>query len=131
MYRRLVVTFGLLLTTAILVTLASRTGTGASRRMFTDVATPEMAEARVYSEGGCWGDTDGDGDQDLLVLNVRDPIHLWENTGAGTFRDIAASALPARFVGPAMCAFVDLDNDGDLDLYITERRAPTGQESLG
>lgn len=90
--------------------------------MFTDVANAVMAEGKVWAEGGCWGDIDGDDDQDLLVTNALAPLRLWKNEGSGRFVDIAPFALTLRSrEWVVSCAFIDLDDDGDLDLYVTER----------
>ncbi len=94
----------------------------AGPRMFTDIATPEMADAHRQSEGACWGDIDGDGDEDLFVANYRGHSRLWRNDGGGVFADIASTAGVQRIGQPQGCSFVDVDGDGDLDLYITSRR---------
>ena len=44
---------------------------------------------------------------------------LYRNRGDGTFDDVTKSAgLAARRDHPTSAAFADLDNDGDLDLYV-------------
>ncbi|HEV8340588.1 MAG TPA: VCBS repeat-containing protein, partial [bacterium] len=91
-------------------------------RMFTDVTTPEMANTARSSESACWGDVDGDGDEDLFVATDREGSSLWRNDGRGSFRDDAAPAGVAGIIQPMGCGFVDIDGDGDLDLYLTTRR---------
>jgi enediyne biosynthesis protein E4 len=66
-----------------------------------------------------FADIDNDGDPDLFVTTVRHGNHLFENTGAGTFRDITAQA-GVGYVGHSSGAvFFDYDGDGLLDLFLT------------
>jgi hypothetical protein len=74
-----------------------------------------------------WGDFDGDGDLDLYVTNWGSSVsqainRLYSNNGNGTFTDIASSAGVAdgAFRNSVDAHWIDYDNDGDLDLYITE-----------
>ncbi len=64
------------------------------------------------------GDYDNDGRPDLFV--VRDgSLALYHNDGGGKFSDItAAAAIPAYSYLPSSAAFVDVDHDGDLDLFV-------------
>ena len=56
-----------------------------------------------------WGDTDNDGNLDLLVGST-----LYRNDGKGFFRDITEDAGIRPRAGAA--CFIDMDNDGDLDI---------------
>ncbi len=70
-------------------------------------------------QGGVWGDYDGDGDPDLLLLMGYDwpPVRLLENERS-YFSDItsASGIIPSNTVNGA--TWGDYDNDGDLDLYL-------------
>ena len=79
--------------------------------------------------GGCaFGDADGDGRPDLYVTNSiprwgkandKSCGRLFRNVGGGRFEDVT-SASGVRACGLGMGAFwVDIDGDGDLDLYLT------------
>ncbi|MBT8241138.1 MAG: VCBS repeat-containing protein, partial [Acidimicrobiia bacterium] len=80
--------------------------------------------------GSAWADADGDGDVDLFITQ-RDntlPNKLYQNVGdtVGTpdglpdFVDIAAAAGVADTASYGLSAvFIDYDNDGDQDLYVT------------
>ncbi len=64
------------------------------------------------------GDYDNDGRADLFVTRWRS-YALYRNRGDGTFEDVTAAAgLAGDRDWPTSAAFADLDNDGDLDLYV-------------
>ena len=64
------------------------------------------------------GDYDNDGKPDLLV--VRDAsVSLYRNLGGGRFSDVTQDAhIPSFPYLPSSAAFVDVDHDGDLDIFI-------------
>jgi tetratricopeptide (TPR) repeat protein len=69
--------------------------------------------------GAVAGDFDNDGKADLFV--IRDGgLSLYHNEGAGKFSDVTgAASIPAYPFLPSSVAFVDVDHDGDLDIFIT------------
>ena len=71
--------------------------------------------------GVAWGDYDNDGLPDLTVTNYADQTNsLYHNDGDGFFADITVASKTGYVTGPHLgwsTAFVDYDNDGDLDLY--------------
>jgi hypothetical protein len=75
------------------------------------------------SMGIASGDVDADGDEDLFVTNIiGETFVLYENDGRGTFEDVRTRwglARPtAAFTGFGT-DWIDYDNDGWLDLFIT------------
>jgi enediyne biosynthesis protein E4 len=67
-------------------------------------------------------DYNGDGFPDLFVTNFSEELNtLYENHGDGIFEDVSAKAgLGSGFVPLGFgTRMFDADNDGDLDLYVT------------
>ena len=82
---------------------------------------PRPASAYVGRlDGWAVGDGDGDGETDLLLLGeYGDDRHFYRNDGAGAFTDATATAGFGAFAGQENTAYwVDLEGDGDLDLYL-------------
>ena len=78
-----------------------------------------LAMPDAIAVGCSFGDIDNDGDPDLFVTTVRQGNRLFENLGAGRFRDITQAA-GVGYVGHSSGAvFFDYDRDGLLDLFVT------------
>ncbi len=90
---------------------------------FTDATQAAGIAETCWGLAGAWGDYDGDGDPDVYVGNEFGTNALYRNNGDGTFTDVAA---PAGVLdrGAAMgVAWGDVDNDGDLDLFVANMYA--------
>ena len=81
---------------------------------------PSSPYAERY-DGWAVGDADGDGAVDLLLLSEHGTDrHLYRNNGSGGFTDASSVAGLGPFTGQGNAAYwVDLDTDGDLDLYVS------------
>jgi len=68
-----------------------------------------------------FADLDNDGDLDLYTGNHNGEIIVYTNDGTGTFSEtgnLQADGVNIDVGQKSIPAFADLDNDGDLDLYI-------------
>ncbi len=78
------------------------------------------------SYGSSWGDFDNDGDLDLFVANSPGTDDgdnfLYENNGDGTFRMNTASVIANDDGYSHGASWADIDNDGDLDLFVANGR---------
>jgi hypothetical protein len=91
---------------------------------FSDVTAKAGLQGEGYAMGVAVGDYNNDGFEDLFVVGVHGN-HLYRNNGNGTFSDVtreAGLAGPgslARPVWSVAACWIDYDNDGRLDLFIS------------
>jgi len=88
---------------------------------FTDRSTPSgigAATRSFYGMGVATGDYDGDGWVDLFLTAVGENRLL--RNRRGVFEDVTGRAGVAGLPGEwsTSAAFIDIDNDGDLDLFV-------------
>jgi hypothetical protein len=96
---------------------------------FQRFALPAPGPGRIYDLEA--GDLDLDGDVDLVGAVLRafevtadDSVVVWLNDGSGGFTELTAGGAGQLFpgIGPYQrlsADLIDLDLDGDLDLYLT------------
>lgn len=74
---------------------------------------------------GAWFDFDGNGFDDLWVINDRDdyPNSLYTNFGDGPFVDQSESSGANIAISAMSATLFDPDNDGDWDQYVTNIEA--------
>jgi hypothetical protein len=90
---------------------------GAGR--FSDATAGSGLERPIYGMGVAVGDADGDGHQDLFLSAVGHN-RLLRGLGKGRFEDVtrAAGVAGGEDSWSTAAAFLDYDQDGDLDLYV-------------
>ncbi|MEE9443093.1 MAG: FG-GAP-like repeat-containing protein [candidate division Zixibacteria bacterium] len=77
----------------------------------------------VFASGISWGDCDNDGDLDLFVACYQGYNNaLYLNNGDGTFLEITGENIVNDGAWSSGSCWGDFDNDGDLDLYVTNYR---------
>ncbi len=91
---------------------------------FTDVTVKAGLQGQGYNMGAAVGDYDNDGHEDIFVVGVHANF-LYRNNGNGTFTDVtrqaglAASVAATHPVWSVGACWIDYDNDGNLDLFIS------------
>src|SRR5262245_14871699 len=86
---------------------------------FKDTTAASGIVVSGFGMGACSADYDNDGWPDLYVTGVESD-KLYRNNGNGTFADVTAKAgVGGNGQWSSSCAFADIDNDGDIDLYVT------------
>ncbi len=91
---------------------------------FEDVTEKAGLKGKGYDQGVAVADYDNDGRPDILVLGLREN-ELYHNNGDGTFTDVTGKAgldqadPEYKTLWSVAAAFFDYDNDGKLDLFIS------------
>jgi len=92
---------------------------------FAKITSGNIVTDVASSWTGSWGDYDNDGDLDLFVGNQGNRQNvLYQNNGNGTFTRITTGVLVTDPGYAACSGWGDFDNDGDLDLYVTNAYGP-------
>jgi hypothetical protein len=87
---------------------------------FTEINPANIGIDHSYSSNGSWGDFDNDGDFDLFVTNFFSNNNiLYINNGNGTFTKVTNGIVVNDGGDSVSSSWSDYDNDGDLDLYVT------------
>jgi hypothetical protein len=87
---------------------------------FSDVSAAAGILGGGFGEGVSFADYDGDGDEDIFVVNLFGDNRMYRNTG-GTFDEVAASIGLAGEGRGFTGVWGDYDRDYDLDCFITQR----------
>jgi hypothetical protein len=90
---------------------------------FTKITSGDIVTMSTNSYSSVWGDYDNDDDLDLFVANNGQNNLLYNNNGDGTFTTITTGAIVNDLGSSISANWVDYDNDGDLDLYVSNSGA--------
>ena len=86
---------------------------------FEDISAPSGAGLIMNAMCVAFGDYDNDGDLDIYISNTPHGNKLLRNNGDETFTELA-DAVGVGFYSTGWGSnFLDYDNDGDLDLYVS------------
>jgi enediyne biosynthesis protein E4 len=92
---------------------------------FTEVGKYSGISNQYNSVAGIWGDFDNDGYIDLYLVNYKndngkaEPNILYRNNKNGTFTDVSSTSGLNDKDFSSSAAWADYDNDGDLDLFVS------------
>ncbi len=90
---------------------------------FTDVTDQAGVGEKGLCLGTVFGDYDGDGYPDLYVVNDFGRNTLYHNNRNGTFTDVTVRSNTLAYGAGMNASFADYDNDGKLDIYVTNIRS--------
>jgi len=102
---------------------------------FTQQTTQPMIASGGYSETASWGDYDNDGLVDLYVTRSGATValrrnQLYHNDGGNAFTKILTGDPVMNTTRARSVNWTDIDNDGDLDLFVTIEGASNNNENL-
>jgi hypothetical protein len=87
---------------------------------FVDVTKEAGLDKTCYGQGVAVGDYDNDRDPDIYITALGGG-YLFRNDGKGHFDDVTEAAGAGASNGwLTSAAFLDIENDGDLDLFICQ-----------
>ena len=98
---------------------------------FTHDTASALANADNPASGSTWGDVDGDGDLDAFVNTQHGrPDVFFRNLGRGQFAREELGDATATRGSNFTSSWVDIDSDGDLDLFVGGPTLEPGQPNL-
>ncbi|MCF7800795.1 MAG: VCBS repeat-containing protein, partial [Candidatus Marinimicrobia bacterium] len=103
-----------------LVIISVLAATSIFSQTFTQITTGALVSDGSNSTNQAWGDYDNDGDLDLFVPTYNAVDLFYSNNGDGTFSQITVGALVQDATRAYSAAWADYDNDGFLDLFVSQ-----------
>jgi len=90
------------------------------------------AEVGLHPHGWCgdasFADLNGDGWPGIFFLNMQGRSHYYENVGGKKFVEKTDEYFPKTSWGAMGIKFFDFDNDGRMDLFITDMHSDMSDE---
>lgn len=87
--------------------------------VFTKLTTGPLLNDKGKTMSSSWGDYDNDGDLDVFLANDQGNDGLFRNDGHFNFTKITSDTVSNCGGNSFSSAWSDIDNDGDIDLYVT------------
>jgi hypothetical protein len=94
---------------------------GPDSSRYVRITKGDFVEDKGISLANVWADFDNDGDLDLYVGNGRQANRYYKNNGDGTFTTITKGLFVEEVKNTWGVTFGDYDNDGDLDLFVSNK----------
>lgn len=91
---------------------------------FTDVTNDAGVDDRGWAMAVSHADINNDGWQDLYIANDFGTDIVFKNLGNGKFKDISKSAIGFDTKKGMNTEFGDYNNDGQVDIYVTNMTEP-------
>lgn len=99
--------------------------------VFVPVTEGPLVEDEGFSSGSTWADIDNDGDLDVFVSNQQDQNNsLYVNDGSGNFTPVSDGPVVSDGGHSYSAAWVDIDNDGWVDLFVANGGMSHTQENF-
>lgn len=86
---------------------------------FTRITTGDLLNNGGKTMSSSWADYDNDGDLDVYLANDQSNNALFRNDGNLVFTKMAADPVSNTNSHSFSSAWSDIDNDGDVDLFVT------------
>lgn len=88
-------------------------------KSFTKLTDQPLLMSDGKTKSSSWGDVDNDGDFDVFLTNEYGNNALFLNDGTGYFVFASTDIVSEGYGNSFGSNFADIDNDGDLDLFVT------------
>ncbi len=86
---------------------------------FTSITDNALVTDAGSTMSSSWGDIDNDGDLDVFLANDQGNDALFRNDGDNVFTKLSSDIVCNNGGNSFGSNFADIDNDGDLDLFVT------------
>ncbi len=87
---------------------------------FEETSAGALTSDISFQRSSAWGDYNNDGIYDVLLVNSSEANYLYRGTGTEFERIFVSSDLTSSPGAWRMGSWVDVENDGDLDIFISQ-----------